>query len=57
MSKVERAFDKIIRALEAIGYKTDDAIQLVNQDVEKAKTEVNNYYDWLESRIELHNER
>lgn len=57
MSKVERAFDKLIRALEAIGYKTDDAIQLVNQDVEKAKTEINNYYDWLESRIELHNER
>jgi len=57
MSKTERAFDRLLRALELMGYSTENAIKLVNSDIDKAKAEVDNYYLWLEERIELHYEK
>ena len=53
MSKVERAFDNIIKLLEDIGYSTEDAINLVNNDTDKAKKEIEKYWAWVESRIDL----
>jgi hypothetical protein len=57
MSKTERAFDRLLRALELMGYSADTAIELISKDVNKAKAEVDDYYRWLEERIELHYEK
>ena len=52
MGKVERALDNMIKLLEDIGYSTEDAINIVNNDIDKAKEEIEKYWAWVESRID-----
>lgn len=52
MSKVERTLSKMINLLEDIGYSTEDAIDMVNNDTDTAKKEIEKWWAWVESRID-----
>ena len=52
MSKVERTLSKMINLLEDIGYSKEDAIDMVNNDTDTAKKEIEKWWAWVESRID-----
>lgn len=54
MSRVEEALDKMISLLEHIGFSQKEAIKLVNEDIDKAKKEIDDYWRWVDQRIDLH---
>lgn len=54
MSKVEEALDRMINMLEHIGFSQEEARKLVNEDIDKAKKEIEDYWIWVENRIDVH---
>ena len=52
MGKVEQAMDRMISNLEHIGYTTEEAINKINSDLDQAKKEIDDYWEWVESRVD-----
>tara|TARA_R100001463_G_scaffold63888_1_gene116919 strand:+ start:373 stop:546 length:174 start_codon:yes stop_codon:yes gene_type:complete len=52
MSKVEQAMDRMISNLEHIGYTTEEAIDKINNDLDQTKKEIDEYWEWVESRVD-----
>jgi len=52
MGKVEQAMDRMISNLEHIGYTTEEAINKINNDLDQAKKEIDDYWEWVESRVD-----
>jgi len=54
MSRVDEALNQMILDLEYIGHSTEDAIELVNKDIDKAKKEIEDYWQHIDDRIETY---
>jgi len=52
MSKIQDAIENMINNLVHIGYTTEQSIDMVNNNLEKAKKEIDDYWEWVESRID-----
>ena len=52
MGKVEQAMDRMISNLKHIGYTTEEAINKINSDLDQAKKEIDDYWEWVESRVD-----
>tara|TARA_R110000824_G_scaffold323542_2_gene510498 strand:- start:118 stop:309 length:192 start_codon:yes stop_codon:yes gene_type:complete len=52
MSRVSEAIESTISILEHIGYNQEDAINLVQNDYKQAKKEIDDYWNWVDDRVD-----